>query len=167
MAETKELTPTGKIKRPSYETVAHWVKDSWDAVDVNLIRRSFKCCGISNKRDGTEDDWIFNYDRLKQANQLNEEVEVLSDKENEGDEEYENEEENVEEVEYEEEEEEEYEEGEEEEYEEGEEEEYEEKDEEEEDKCDEEDEENECEEGKDENYFGYYEQETNYVNMWD
>ncbi|CAB4402808.1 unnamed protein product [Rhizophagus irregularis] len=107
MAETKELTPTGKIKRPSYETVAHLVKDSWDAVDVNLIRRSFKCCGISNKRDGTEDDWIFNNDRLKQANQLNDEVEVLSDKENDGDEEYGNEEENVEEAEYEEEEEEE------------------------------------------------------------
>ncbi|RGB35929.1 hypothetical protein C1646_758681 [Rhizophagus diaphanus] len=62
-------------------------------------------------------------------NQLNDEVEVLSDKENEGDEEYGNEKENVEEAEYEEEEE------------------YEEEDEEE-DKCDEEDEENECEEGR-------------------
>ena len=69
MAETiKELTPTGKIKRPSYETVVNWVKDSWNAVDVNLVRRSFKCCGISNKRDGTEDDWIFNYNRLGQVN---------------------------------------------------------------------------------------------------
>jgi hypothetical protein len=57
----KDLTPTGKFKRPYYETVANWVKDSWDAVDVNLIRRSFKCCGISNKRDGTEDELIFDY----------------------------------------------------------------------------------------------------------
>ncbi|GES88802.1 pogo transposable element with KRAB domain [Rhizophagus clarus] len=38
IAETiKDLTPTGIIKRPTYETVAHWVKDSWEAVDVNLI----------------------------------------------------------------------------------------------------------------------------------
>jgi len=94
MAETiKELTPTGKFKRPSYETVANWVKDFWNEVDVNLIQRSFKCCGISNKRDGTEDDWIFNYDRLGQANQLNDEIEVPSDKENEEDEEYDDDEE--------------------------------------------------------------------------
>src|SRR3990170_143023 len=98
MEEVKELTPTGKLKRPSYETVANWVKDSWNAVDVNLIRRSFKCCGISNNRDGSEDDWIFNYDRLGQADRLNDGVEIPSDKEDEEvqesekdeDEEYEN-----------------------------------------------------------------------------
>jgi len=28
MEEIKELTPTGKFKRPFYETVANWVKDS-------------------------------------------------------------------------------------------------------------------------------------------
>src|SRR5437764_1644440 len=98
MEEIKELTPTGKLKRPSYETVANWVKDSWNAVDVNLIRRSFKCCGVSNNRDGSEDDWIFNYDRLGQTDRLNDEVKILSDKEDEEvqesekneDEEYEN-----------------------------------------------------------------------------
>src|SRR5438270_6993885 len=83
MEEIKKLTPTGKFKRPSYETVANWVKDSWNAVDVNLIRRSFKCCGVSNNRDGSEDDWIFNYDRLGQTDQLNDGVEIPSDKEDE------------------------------------------------------------------------------------
>src|SRR3954452_24935987 len=102
MAEAvKELTPTGKFRRPSYETVAHWVKNSWDAVDVNLIRRSFKCCGISNKRDGTEDDWIFNYDRLGQANKLNDEMEIPLDREDE-DYEYEEDEDDENEKEYEE-----------------------------------------------------------------
>src|ERR1043166_8333095 len=98
MEEIKELTPTGKLKRPSYETVANWVKDSWNAVDVNLLRRSFKCCGISINRDGSEDDWIFNYDRLGQTDRLNDGVEIPSDKEDEEvqesekneDEEYEN-----------------------------------------------------------------------------
>ena len=156
MAETiKELTPTGKFKRPSYETVANWVKDSWNEVDVNLIQRSFKCCGISNKRDGTEDDWIFNYDRLGQANQLNDEVEVPSDKENEEDEEYDDDEED-------------------EDYDDDD------NDEEEEDYDDDEEDENECEyeedeeneygekeDGYDEEYDGYYEQGTNYVNVWD
>ena len=31
------FTPTGKIKRPSYSTVATWVKESWDEVDKDLI----------------------------------------------------------------------------------------------------------------------------------
>ena len=98
MEEIKELTPTGKLKKPSYETVANWVKDSWNAVDVNLIRQSFKCCDVSNNRDGSEDDWIFNYDRLGQTDRLNDGVEIPSDKEDEEvqesekdeDEEYEN-----------------------------------------------------------------------------
>jgi hypothetical protein len=72
----KELTPAGNIKKPSYETVVNWVNDSWNAVDVNLIQRSFKCCGISNKRDGTEDELIFDYDLFNQSGQLDNEVEI-------------------------------------------------------------------------------------------
>ncbi|GES76470.1 pogo transposable element with KRAB domain [Rhizophagus clarus] len=159
MAETiKELTPTGKFRRPSYETVAHWVKDSWDAVDINLIQRSFKCCRISNKRDRTEDDWFFNYDRLKQNNQLNDEVVVLSDNENESDEEYENDEDE----EYDDEEEEDNE------YEDDDDDDDEEEEEKEEDEYNEEEEESEYrkeEDGYDDEYFGYYEQGTNYVNI--
>ena len=75
----KELTPTGKIKRPSYKTVVNWINISWNAVDVNLIWQSFKCCGISNKRDRTEDELIFDYDHLGQSRQLNDEVEVPDD----------------------------------------------------------------------------------------
>ena len=74
----KELTPAGRIKRPSYETVVDWINRSWNTIDISLIQRSFKCCGISNKQDGTEDDWIFNYERLEQA-KSNDEVEILDD----------------------------------------------------------------------------------------
>ena len=147
MEEVKELTPTGKLKRPSYETVANWVKDSWNAVDVNLIRRSFKCCGISNNRDGSEDDWIFNYDRLGQADRLNDGVEIPSDKEDEEVQESEKDEESSEE------------EGE---YHEKENDEEEDECEEEEDKCNENE-----DESEDDEFCGYYKQETNYVNVWD
>ena len=58
------FTPTGKIKRPSYLTVATWVKESWDEVSDDLIQRSFKCCGISTNIDGSEDDCLFDYDNL-------------------------------------------------------------------------------------------------------
>ena len=57
MTETvKELTSTNKFKRPFYETVANWIKDSWNAVDVNVIRQSFKCYGIFNKHDEIKDN---------------------------------------------------------------------------------------------------------------
>src|SRR5438128_8258534 len=65
MAEVvKDLTPSGNIKKPSYETIVRWIKVSWDAIDINMIKKSFKCCGISNKRDGSEDSLIFDYDSV-------------------------------------------------------------------------------------------------------
>lgn len=86
MAESvKELTPAGRFKKPSYETVADWVDRSWNAVDVNLIKRSFKCCGISNKRDGTEDDSIFDYRRLE-LTKSSDEIRTLEDEQNDDDE---------------------------------------------------------------------------------
>ena len=72
------FTPTGKIKRPSYSTVATWVKESWDEVDVSIIQNSFKCCGISTKLDSSEDNCLFNYDGL--LNQVNvDDDEVIED----------------------------------------------------------------------------------------
>ena len=72
----KELTPAGNIKRPSYETVVNWVNNLWNAVNVNLIQRSFKYCDISNKRDGTEDELIFDYNHLGQLNQSDDRIEI-------------------------------------------------------------------------------------------
>src|SRR6266542_3780049 len=72
------FTPTGKIKRPSYSTVATWVKESWDEVDVSIIQNSFKCCGISTKLDSSKDNCLFNYDGL--LNQVNvDDDEVIED----------------------------------------------------------------------------------------
>jgi len=69
MAESvKELTPAGKIKKPSYETVVSWVNASWNAVN-NVV--------VSNNRNGTEDKLIFDYDSLEISNQVNNNVEIL------------------------------------------------------------------------------------------
>ncbi|CAG8781878.1 25853_t:CDS:2 [Racocetra persica] len=59
--EIKEYTKTSKTKRPSYLLIATWVKEAWEAVDINMIRKSFTCCGIFNAMDGTEDDLIFDF----------------------------------------------------------------------------------------------------------
>lgn len=63
--EIKELTPAGRIKRPPYDVIAEWVQRSWDAIDPQLIKCSFKCCGISVSSDGSEENLIFNYDQVE------------------------------------------------------------------------------------------------------
>jgi len=64
----KDYTPSGKIKRPSYSLVANWVKESWDAIDPTMIMRSFKCCGVSNAMNGTEDGLIFDFNKVQKVN---------------------------------------------------------------------------------------------------
>ena len=44
---------------------ANWVKNSWNAINPNMIKRSFKYCGISNDINGLEDDLIFDLSNLK------------------------------------------------------------------------------------------------------
>ena len=77
------FTSAGRIKRPSYSTVATWVKESQDEVDDDLIQRSFKCCGISTKTDGSEDHYIFDYDKLSDPINDNDDevIEVVNDNE--------------------------------------------------------------------------------------
>jgi len=71
----KEYTPSGRIKKPSYSLITNWVKDSWDAIDPNMIKRSFKCYGISNDINGLEDDLIFDLSKLENVNNRNRGVE--------------------------------------------------------------------------------------------
>ena len=66
--EVHELTPAGRIKRPAYNKVAQQVKVAWDSINVEKIKKSFKYCGISVAKDGTEDDFIFDYDFLNDEN---------------------------------------------------------------------------------------------------
>src|SRR5207249_2815710 len=71
----KKYTPSGRIKKPSYSFIANWVKDSWDAIDPNMIKRLFKCCDISNDINGLEDDLIFDLSKLVNVNNRNRGVE--------------------------------------------------------------------------------------------
>ena len=93
LSTTYNFTPAGRIKRPSYSTVATWVKESWDEVDNILIQRSFKCCGISTKTDGSEDHYIFDYDKLSDLvnDEDDEIIEVVDDEEEYVEDDYENE----------------------------------------------------------------------------
>ncbi|GES73260.1 pogo transposable element with KRAB domain [Rhizophagus clarus] len=81
----KDYTPSGKIKRPTYSLVANWIKESWDSMDTNMIKRSFKCCGVSNSLDGSEDNLIFDFNKVKEINNrrkgIEEENEIDSESE--------------------------------------------------------------------------------------
>ena len=74
----KEYTSSGKIRRPSYSLVATWIKESWESIDINMIRRSFKCCGVSNDINRSEDTLIFDFDK---ANGGNTQGEIVHDSE--------------------------------------------------------------------------------------
>ena len=54
-----------------------------------MIKRSFKCCGVSNAIDGSEDDLIFDLSKIANINNpgrgVEEEDDVDSDKENDSD----------------------------------------------------------------------------------
>jgi hypothetical protein len=57
-----EFTPTGKIKRPDVEQLCEWIREAWACISPALIEKSFKKCGISNKLNGTEDDYLWDSD---------------------------------------------------------------------------------------------------------
>ena len=77
--EVHEFTLTGRIKRPAYNKIAQQVKVAQDNIDVEKIKKSIKCCGISVAKDGTEDDFIFDYDLLNDENENPNDDEVFED----------------------------------------------------------------------------------------
>jgi len=39
------------------------------SMGVNLIIKSFRCCGISLDQSGKDDEWLFNYEHLHENNE--------------------------------------------------------------------------------------------------
>ena len=54
----KEATSGGNPRPPSMDIYLQWIVAAWDALPVQLIKKSFKECGITNALDGSEDDFI-------------------------------------------------------------------------------------------------------------
>ena len=52
----------GNRRAPSKIVMLKWVKQAWDAISPDIIRKSFKKCGISNTIDGSEDNLFQNDD---------------------------------------------------------------------------------------------------------
>ncbi|XP_044028000.1 uncharacterized protein LOC122864529 [Siniperca chuatsi] len=54
----KEYTAGGNLKVPARRLLVDWVVAAWDKLDKDMIRQSFKVCGLSVRTDGSEDDLI-------------------------------------------------------------------------------------------------------------
>ncbi len=64
-SKVHELILSEKIKKPLYINVTNWVKRSWDNININLIKKSFKCYSISVIKDSSKDNLVFDYNGLK------------------------------------------------------------------------------------------------------
>ena len=53
-----EYTAGGNPKAPPMRTYLKWVVDAWDSIPEEVIKDSFKTCGLTNAVDGSEDHLI-------------------------------------------------------------------------------------------------------------
>ena len=54
-----KTTKGGNLQKPDITLVCQWVKDAWDSIPNEMIRKAFLKCGISNAMDGTQDDAVY------------------------------------------------------------------------------------------------------------
>ena len=57
------FTPSGNMRKPDLCLIATWIKESWDAVSPEIIKKGFKKCCLTNAMDGTEDDVLWEEER--------------------------------------------------------------------------------------------------------
>ena len=55
MSGPHTYTAQGNLWPPTVPDLLRWIKASWDSICPDMIRKSFKKCGITNAPDGTED----------------------------------------------------------------------------------------------------------------
>ncbi|ELT90523.1 hypothetical protein CAPTEDRAFT_150149 [Capitella teleta] len=56
------FTPKGNRRAPQLAAFLRWIKAAWDKVTPDIVRHSFKKCGIWNAEDGTEDQVLLHDD---------------------------------------------------------------------------------------------------------
>lgn len=55
------LTIGGRRRPHSKDLIMQWIKEAWESVSADIVRKLFKKCGITNViMDGTDDDQLFN-----------------------------------------------------------------------------------------------------------
>jgi hypothetical protein len=57
--KTHETKPTGCLKRATLTKMCRWILKAWQSISQDMIVKSFKVTGISNKMDRSEDDFLW------------------------------------------------------------------------------------------------------------
>jgi hypothetical protein len=67
-----DLTPAGKIRRPSLELLCDWILRAWNMISPDITVKSFLKTGISNAQDRSEDDaiWVDELDNVHEESAL-------------------------------------------------------------------------------------------------
>jgi hypothetical protein len=50
---------TGHLKRATLTEMCRWILEAWQSISQDMIAKSWKVTGISNKMDGSEDDFLW------------------------------------------------------------------------------------------------------------
>ena len=56
LLQAPERTKSGNPKAPGMDIYLKWVSDAWDSISEEVIRRSFKSCGIRIDPSGADDE---------------------------------------------------------------------------------------------------------------
>ena len=54
----KSYTPSGNMRAPDKLLCLQWVKEAWNSISEEVVKKSFVACGISVEVDGSEDGKI-------------------------------------------------------------------------------------------------------------
>ncbi|KAM3616613.1 uncharacterized protein V6R79_020854 [Siganus canaliculatus] len=54
----KEYTKGGNVRAPACRLLVSWVLQAWDKLDAEMVKNSFKVCGLTVAADGSEDHLI-------------------------------------------------------------------------------------------------------------
>jgi hypothetical protein len=54
----KSYTAGGNLRAPTKKLLIDWIVTAWNELDISMIVKSFKSCGLTNNLDGTEDEQI-------------------------------------------------------------------------------------------------------------
>ena len=58
LSEEQTYTAQGNVRAPDFVTVVGWILDAWEEITPEMIRHSFKACGITTEPDGSDMDDI-------------------------------------------------------------------------------------------------------------
>ena len=56
------FTASGRTRKAELNVICGWIKEAWDDISPEMVKKSFLKCSITNALDGTEDDELWGED---------------------------------------------------------------------------------------------------------